>query len=198
MNKSEMKQVCIAMMYGDAYLDTNQSSGKSRFDIYHSDDQKDYITYKKSLLDLVVESSISEKIDNRFLKFGKQRKGWRLQTRFCRYLFSLKQAPTKFLVKQLVKPLALAILWQDDGTICWDKQRNYSTAYLCTDSWDEEFLKNFCREFNNLYGWCPVIMNYKCRGKNYLRLRFRKNEMVKLSNIIKSYVQPSMMYKIIS
>lgn len=198
MNKSEIKQACIAMMYGDAYTDTNFNSGRSRLDLYHSEKQRDYLEWKNLILSNVVETYLSEKIDQRPLKNNNTRKGWRLHTRFCRYLFSLKQAPTKFLVKQLVKPLALSILWQDDGTICWDKKGGYSTAYLYTDSWDREELKIFLKEFNNQYGWCPVIMDYKCRGKTYPRLRFKKNEMEKLSGIIKSYIQPSMMYKIIS
>lgn len=199
MNKSEMKQVSLALMYGDSYVDTNKTSGKSRLDIYHCDKQKDYLLYKVAIMkSLPFEVGlVKEKVDKRPTKNG-GRVGWRVQTGFSTYLYNLSVAPHKFVVKQLVKPRALAILWMDDGTICWDSKGYYSTGYLCTDSWDEQFLKGFLKEFNKLYGWRPILMDYKCRGVTYKRLRFTKNMAQKFSDIIKSYVIPCMEYKLVS
>lgn len=200
MNKSEMKQTALAIMCGDAYVDTNLNSGKSRLDIYHSNTQKEYLEQKAVWLNSIndVDCRIVEKIDKRPLVGGNHRVGWRLQTNFSRYFYNLSVAPDKYKLKQLVKPKALAILWQDDGTISWSSKGHYSTAVLCTDSWSDEFIKGFNREFNNEYGWCPSLMYTVCRGKPYTRLRFVKNEMTKLSDIIKNYVSPCMKYKIIS
>lgn len=199
MNKSEMKQIVLAIMHGDAFVDVNTNSGKARLDIYHCEEQKDYLLQKEFWLAQIngLQTHVSEKTDKRLLKSGNVRLGFRLQSSFSRYMYNLHVSPDKYKVKQLVKPQALAILWQDDGTICWDSDGNYSTAYLCTDSWERTFLNQFLIAFNNKYGWQPILMDYKCRGKTYPRLRFRKGEMIKLSNIIKSYVAPSMLYKII-
>lgn len=199
MNKSEMKQISLAMMYGDSFVDVNFNSGKARLDTYHSDKQVSYILQKQNWLNNIndVSTVLTEKIDTRLLKSGETRKGWRLQTTFSRYLFSLFVTPDKFKIKQLVKPAALSVLWMDNGTICWDNKNYYSTAYLCTDRWDWEFVKNFLKVFNNEYGWRPTLMHYKCRDKIYPRLRFRKTEMEKLSGIIKSYVLPDLEYKIL-
>lgn len=197
MNKSELKQAFLAMMYGDAYLDVNINSGKARFDIYHNAKNEDYLIWKSEIISIIADNNIKDKIDKRKLVNGNVRVGKRLQSSFSRYFYNLSVTPEKFKIKQLVKPLALSILWQDDGTISWHG-KNFSTAVLCTDSWREDFIINFREEFNKYYGWCPTIMHASCRGSKYTRLRFKKKEMEKLSDIIKSYIVPSMKYKIIS
>lgn len=196
---THLKQSVLAMMHGDGYVDVNYNSGKARLDIYHCDEQKDYLLWKAFMLKQIkgVKCTVTEKIDARPLKRGGTRVGWRLQTNFSRYFFNLHQTPTKFKLKQLVKPLALVVLWQDDGTLMIDKYGHYSSATLCTDSWEEGFLKGFIKYFNIEYGWVPELMNYTCRGKQYPRLRMRKKEMLKFSELVKSQTQDSMQYKLL-
>lgn len=197
---TELKQAILAMMKGDGFTDVNYNSGMARLDIYHCEDQLGYLEWKSSILEQVtgITCRITKKVDKRLLKSGKTRSGYRLQTNFSRYLFNLHQTPNKFKFKQLVKPLALAVLWQDDGTLTIRKPcGNYSSATLCSDAWSNEELFMFNKYFNNQYGWRMEDMDYKCRGKIYPRLRMKKKQMQKFSEIVKSYIQDCMMYKLL-
>lgn len=196
---TELKQCVLAFMKGDGYTEVNYTSGKARLDIYHCEAQLAYINWKCEVLNQItgVTCTVKEKVDKRPLVGGNTRKGYRLQTNFSRYLFNLHQTPEKFKVKQLVKPRALAILWQDDGTLCIDSSGYFSTATLCTDSWDWDFIGMFNKYFNGNYGWCMRELKYKCRGKEYPRLRMRKDEMIKLGGIIACHLQPCMEYKLL-
>lgn len=200
MKSCEIKCQTIAIMYGDCYVDVNENSGKARLDIYHSEKNLDLLLKKKEILEKIngVSVRITEKIDKRPLKNGSVRKGYRLQTNFSRYFYKLQVAPFKYIAKQLVKPEALALMWQDDGTLCIDRDGYFSTATLATDDWSIQKLEELRKAWNNAYGWCPAKMDYKCRDKMYLRLRLIKNEMEKLSDIIRNYIVKSMQYKIIT
>ena len=197
---TELKQYILAMMRGDGFTDMNHSSGKARLDIYHCEAQREYLEWKAFVLSQVtgITCRITQKIDKRPLKGGGTRKGWRLQTNFSRYLFNLKQTPDKYKFKQLVKPCALAVLWQDDGTLIIRKRdSSYSSAVLCSDAWPREHISMFSRYFNDAYGWCMLPMEASCRGTVYPRLRMRKKQMEKFSEIVKSYTHKCMMYKLL-
>lgn len=198
MVSSEIKQQVLAIMYGDCYVDQNHNSGKARLDIYHSEKNLDLLMKKKEILEQVngVVVKIVEKVDNRILQSGETRKGFRLQTNFSRYFYKLYNAPFKYISKQLVKPLALSIMWQDDGTSCWSKKGNFSTATLATDDWEEWKVVELIKAWNNFYGWSPVKMDYKCRGISYIRLRLVKNQFISLIDVISEHCVPSMQYKI--
>lgn len=199
MNSSDLKQTVFAMMYGDGFVDYNEISGKARLDIYHSEPQLPLLEYKQEVLLGITNlgCSIKEKIDSRPLKSGSARKGHRLLTTFSPYLGKLSRVPKIVALKQMIKPRALAMLWMDDGTLVISKDGNYSTATLCTDAWKWEEVEVFRKLWNKQYGWCPELMHYKCRGVIYPRLRLRKKEMQKLTDIIKSYVLPCMEYKLL-
>jgi len=98
----------------------------------------------------------------------------------------------------LVKPSALALLWASDGTLCTRPNGTFSTAVLCTDSWEQWQVEEFRKQWNTTYGWCPTITNYACRGKTYPRLRLTKSQAESLTNIILEHTVPSMQYKLFS
>lgn len=197
-SSSEIKQQVLAIMYGDCFVDQNQNSGKARLDIYHTEKNLDLLLKKKEILESVtgVNVKITEKLDSRPLKNGEIRKGYRLQTNFTSYFYKLFNSPFKYVSKQLVKPLALSILWQDDGTVCWSKKGYFSTATLATDDWEGWKVKELIKAWNNQYGWSPVAMDYKCRDKMYIRLRLIKAQYEQLSNVLSEHCVPSMQYKI--
>ena len=200
MKSCEIKSQVIAIMHGDCYTDVNQNSGKARLDIYHSAKNYDLLLKKKEILEQVngVTVRITKKVDNRKLKSGLTHEGFRLQTNFSRYFFKIHNLPFKYVAKQLVKPRALAILWQDDGTICRRNKTEFSTATLATDDWEEWKVQELRKAWNRAHGWCPVKMDYKCRGKHYLRLRLVLNETEKLTTIIHEHIVDSMQYKLIT
>jgi hypothetical protein len=201
MKSCEIKSQVIAIMHGDCFTDVNYNSGKARLDIYHCEKNYDLLLKKKEILELIngVTVRITEKVDNRKLKSGLVRRGYRLQTNFSRYFFKIQAFPFKYIAKQLVKPEALAIMWQDDGTICRrSKTGMFSTATLATDGWELWKVQELRKAWNNAYGWCPAIMDYKCRGKFYIRLRLVANEAEKLTDIIHDLVVDSMKYKLMT
>jgi hypothetical protein len=200
MLSSKIKSKVLAIMYGDSFVDVNTNSGKARLDIYHSVEQFDHLMLKKGILDNItgVVTRVVEKNDSRILLSGKTREGFRLQTNFTNYFFKLKHAPFKYVAKQIVKPEALAILWADDGTLCIDRKNgNYSAAYLCTDSMEVWQVEEIRKAWNNLYGWTPALMDYKCRNKTYPRLRLIKTQAEKLSEIVWEHTTPSLRYKLL-
>ena len=198
MTSSENKQVVLAMMFGDTYVDCNYRSGKARLDIYHCSDQYEYIMWKCGVLNSIngIRARVVEKVDNRPLKSGGVRRGYRLQTNFSRYFFKLYTSPTKFQVKQLVKPMALAVLWQDDGSLMMKhNRREYCSAQLCTDRWDLAILRDFMHQFNRAYGWTFEPMQYTM---SYIRLRMRKKEMIKFTDIVWPFTTDCMKYKLVT
>lgn len=199
MKSCEMKSQTIAIMFGDCHVDVNDNSGKARLDIYHTEKNFDLLLKKKEILERIngVKVSIKEKVDKRPLAGGGVRKGYRLQTNFSRYFYKLWVSPFKYIAKQLVKPEALAIMWQDDGTVCWSKKGYFSTATLATDDWEEYRVDELRKAWNKAYGWCPAKMDYKCRGVNYIRLRLVKNQVEKLSSVIRNHIVDSMKYKLV-
>lgn len=187
-------------MYGDCYVDVNENSGKARLDIYHTKKNYDLIVKKKEILENIngVKVTIVEKSDTRPLNGGGVREGYRLQTNFSRYFYKLNAMPFKFVSKQLVKPEALALLWQDDGTVCWDKQGYFSTATLAVDDWPGWKVHALKKAWNKAYGWCPTFMPYRCRGVTYHRLRLIKSQTEMLSDVIRNHVVESMQYKLMT
>ena len=187
-----------AIMHGDAYVDINSNSGKARLDIYHKSSNEDYLHFKKEVLRAVgIDSTVRVKIDKRKLVGGNTRTGNRLQSKFSSVIYDLNSLSSTLIAQRLIAPEALAILWQDDGTVSWHG-KTFSTAVLCTDSWDEELLKQFQLAFYSRYGWGPSVMNTMCRGKQYTRLRFVREQAANLSEIIKDYIVPSMEYKLVN
>lgn len=210
---SEQKACVTAMMLGDAYVDCNDISGKARLDIYHKYDDLELLKWKKEILEDItgISANITEKIDNRLLKSGKTRQGYRLLTNFSTYLFKLYKSPFKYKAKRAINPIGLAILWMDDGTLVMRAERygrdraikdpedrsQFSTANLCTDSWSFEECQYFINIWNKSFGWSPILQDYTCRGKTYPRLRFREDMMEKLSLIIQDYTCNCMQYKLL-
>lgn len=199
MLSSEIKSQVLAMMYGDVFVDVNENSGKARLDIYHSEPQLELLMMKKQVLESItgITTHLSEKNDPRILKNGKTRKGYRLQTNFSRYFYKLKKAPFKYVARQLVKPKALAILWSDDGTLCIHNKRYFSSALLCTDSFEIWQVEELRKSWNDAYGWCPVLVEYACRGKTYPRLRLVKAHAEALADIVTEHTVEALKYKLL-
>ena len=192
------KNQLIGIVYGDCHVNENSHSKKARLDIYHTDKNLDLLQHKQRILNQNgLYCRIKEKIDKRPLKNGNTRRGFRLQTNFCESLYELNHIPFNQLSDRLVTPESLAILWQDDGTVCWKNKKYFSTATLAIDDWSQEYMKELQEAWHRAYGWHPKEQDYLCRGVHYNRLRLVKNQVEKLTEIIQDHVVDSMKYKLI-
>jgi hypothetical protein len=195
----------IGLTIGDGNIHNpklKNGSKRAYLDIAHHLRHMDYIEYKKSILDNIninckigIKKSknipklikvyttgyhILESIRNRFYKNGKRKfyKRW---------------------VKNIT-PEILAIYWMDDGCFCKSinkKKNNYEYHYgdITAISYDKKSIENLLLCFSQ-YG-INGYLNYIKRNDGY-RIRFNKENLYKLCNLIKPYVLkiPSMHYKI--
>lgn len=200
LSSSQIKSCFHAIMLADCYTEVNSNSGKARLDIYHRKTNEDYMAMKLEIMMNIksLDFNVKEKIDKRPLKSGAVREGFRCITTFSGYLYKLHNIPFKTKVKAIINnPIALAILWQDDGTCYVNDKGEYKYANLCVESWSEEQCKIFIRLWNDKFGWVPKIALYQSRNKTYHRLSIMKYEMQKFSDHIRNYVVGSMKYKIL-
>lgn len=119
----EFKQVILGSILGDGHLKNSQKESHAcRFSISHSPKQKDYLLFKKS----IIEQCIPCKVTHNFLRSSRYKRGYveeyRLTTLGSMYFNNLreevhnnskgKRVPSA--VKDLA-PLGLAIWYMDDG-----------------------------------------------------------------------------------
>lgn len=192
MKSSEIKSQVLAMMHGGAHVDNNHASGKSRLNIYHDARQLELLELKRDILESITGVTATIRVKN-----DGTCEGYRLQTNYSRYFYKLNTAPFKYVVKQLVRPKALAILWSDDGTLCIRSNGEFSSAVLCLDAWPLWQIDMLVIAWNRQYGWSPVVTAYKDRGTTYLRLRLIKEQAVRLSDKLMSYTVPALQYKLL-
>jgi hypothetical protein len=200
LSSSEIKSCFYAIMLADSFTEVNTNSGKARLDIYHSSKNEDYMKMKTQIFMNIktLEFSVKEKIDSRPLKNGGVRQGFRCITKFSNYIYTLHNVPFKVKVKGIINnPLALAILWQDDGTCYVNQDGVYKYANICVESWTIEQCKIFIQAWNDKFGWSPKLAFYQSRNKTYHRLSIMKSEMQQFSDHIREYVVDSMQYKIL-
>lgn len=192
--KLKQKNALIGMILGDAYL---QKTGKqnSRIRLEHSVAQKEYLLWKVSLLQNYFQSSI-QVIKRTNIHWHKTYSYVRIQSTSSPevgklqrlfYKESKKIIPDTF--KRIFKdPLSLAIWFMDDGYYYpRDKM-----SYIYIPNYDEESLVNLLLALKENFLLMPQLK----RKKKGLVLVLNVVETKKLVDIIKSYIIPSMLYKI--
>ena len=196
-DKSDIQKFIIATMIADCYVDKNDSTKKARLDIYHSGKQYDYIVTKKELLERIpnIKCSLNEKKDDRLLKSGLTRIGYRLRTNFDSYFYSLNLLSEEALIRGIMNPISLAVLWQDDGGSSY-RNGYFSYAVLCTESWPNSFTINFLKKLKEKYNIIGETMALSLSFGIGYRIRFTKSNFEKLVPIIDDYILKDMKYKI--
>ena len=193
----ENRNLLIAMAIGDGYVQSNK-----QLKISHSWKQYAYLKYKQQLLkDHGIKCGVLSRFEG---KNGYCQKT--IQYRLCTstyhfnavlrrimYKNGIKVIPYKLLMR--VDALGLAIICMDDGSILRRKYKGkYKGFYFRISTYcSEEQADVWIKYFNDKWNLYPTKV---CEKKGYT-INFGAEQGRKLFDIIKSYVCPSMMYKIL-
>lgn len=181
--------VLIGTLLGDGNV--RKRWGLSYFRCSHSEKQKGYLLWKYNLFKEFTKSDIhTSKRKNRLNMFDFQT----LSNRIFNYYYSLfykngKKIITAEILNKL-NPMSIAIWICDDGSYC-NKQGNIILCTNCFSLEEHKLIKNYFKEKWNLD---PTV---GFRDKKYYYLRFKKQDSIKLINIIKNFIPvKEMFYKI--
>ena len=192
MTNQEKRSAVIGMILGDAHI-----SKECRLSMGHSEQQKDYLFFKKRILQEIQKPEIKP---YQTISSGKYI-NWRLATRkrpmyiWLRKRFypnGIKTIKRKWLEK--LTPLGIAIWFMDDGSTSY-KIRNEKihavettiNTYLSKEQ--NEIIINYFKE-----RWGIQMGLNRSRGK--YRIRIGTKEARKFVKIIEPYIIPLMKYKI--
>jgi hypothetical protein len=181
----EEKQIIIGKLLGDGYLRIQPRRTNAILGINHSVKQKDYVDWLYQRLKKFVNTppkirkSNGGRIAYRFTT--RQHSG--LTVLFKKfYLDNKKSIPREF----HLTPLILAIWFMDDGS------KSHKTYYLDTDKFD---IKDQIKLQNALISYS--ISSTLNRSRQYFRIRIATKDAQKFTQIIRPYVIPSMLYKLV-
>lgn len=176
--------VLVGSLLGDGYLDQTTRGYSLR--LHHSIRQKDYIEWKYNFLKNLVNTPpkiygtriYCRTVSHPFLK----------HLRELFYRNGYKIIPKKYL-RKLINPLALAVQIMDDGT---NELGSGRCLKINSQSFTYEEHKFLCDLLRNEFGLKANIN----KDRTYFRIRFHKESMAKLIEIVKPYILPSLFYKL--
>lgn len=193
MNKIK-KAILLGMILGDTHL---QKTGKknARIRLEHSEKQKDYLLYKGSLFPEYFQGKPKKVV--RFNPiFKKTYTYYRWQSnaspeigKFHRLFYKEgKKVIPKELPKLLVRKESLAFWFMDDGYY----YHRDNTAYIYLPKYSTQEIKILLEALSLNFNLKPKVKN----KKGSLVLVFPVEETKKLIALIRSFIVPSMTYKL--
>ena len=180
----DQTSVVVGSLLGDGYLDRTTMGYSLRF--HHGIRQKDYIDWKYSMLRNIVNSP--PKVYGTRVYFRTVSHPYLADMRRLFYKNGNKIIPQEFL-REAINPFLLAVWLMDDGTNELGSGRCVKINSQSFTFKEHEFL---CELFRNKFG----LMTNINRDRTYFRIRFYKQSMPKLIEIVKPHILPSMFYKL--
>jgi len=180
------KSVIIGSILGDGYLRIVPDRKDAFLEINHSLKAKDYVDWKYSVLKNLVKSPPKQRVNG---------KKWKIAYRFYTkqnseltdLLKKFYRNGKKTIPKDLeLDPLMLAVWFMDDGS-----KTKKSDVYLNTQQFsfkDQRRLLYLLRKLG-----LRARLN---KDKKYYRIRFLKESVKKLNELISPHIIPSMRYKL--
>ncbi|MBU2564225.1 hypothetical protein KKA23_01440 [Patescibacteria group bacterium] len=179
------RSMIIGSVLGDGYLRIVPGRKNAFLEINHSFKQKEYVDWKYSVLKNI-SISPPKKRNN-----SGNRISYRFNTKQSTELteiYNLFYKNGKKIIPKEIKldPVILSVWFMDDGSRCRE-----SDFYLNTQQFSVKEQKILVSLLKNI--GLHVRMN---KDKNYYRLRFLKDSIPKLINLIQDNIVSSMKYKI--
>ncbi|HCR41875.1 TPA: hypothetical protein DIV45_00700 [Patescibacteria group bacterium] len=171
--------IILGSVLGDGSLKLYPGYANARFSFRHSEKQSDYFWWKANQL----QEISGKKFAWRQSKNGKD--GWgTVKYRFCSQalpalteMFKLTHSKNKFLIRRkwlnLLTPLSLAILWQDDGSII----ANGRKGVVCTDGFTKPEVQ-LLQQYLKVVWRIHTVVGLKNKQSNQFRLWFRSTEQL--------------------
>jgi len=191
-----VRAIILGSLLGDGSLKIHRQYRNARFAFRHSEKQKDYFFWKvKQLKEISSARSVW-----RQSKDGKDGWGtvkWRYQSKALPQLtklYKLTNPNGKFKIRRkwlnLLKPLSLAILWQDDGSII----ANGRKGVICTDSFPKNNVQLLCRYLRVVWNVKTTVAPKSVKNPNEVRLWFRSTgELQAFLRIVLPYLKVEQM-----
>lgn len=193
----EAKEMIWGSMFGDGGVYFGTENRHAGFRVSHSPKQFSYLKWKYDLLKPVVASKIYSvtayhKVRQKeytTMQFSTKALSYFTRLRKIFYPYGKKLVRRKLLNK--LTPLGLATWFMDDGTGI-KNQKNYPQIYLATTGFSFEENRIIQDYFKENHG----IETRIHRDSKYFKMYFNRPNSLKLIQIIKPHLIPSMMYKI--
>jgi transposase-like protein len=186
----KQKEFIIGSLLGDGHIDNSKTK---RFVVNHCEKQMSYLEYKKDILNNYV---------NKLRKNAKQKS--RNSTTYnlttighneFNILHRLFYNNTKKVIKDELcnyfTPYIMAIWFMDDGS-----SRKYDMK-ISTEGFTKKENEKLRDMIYVNFGISCKVCEYNNRDKKYYYLSFNKKNSIKLCELIKPYIIPSMMYKLL-
>ena len=179
------KSVIIGSILGDGYIRIMPGRNDAFLEINHSFKAKEYVDWKYSVLQNICQSPPKKRI------IDEKRITYRFFTKQHKKITQLSQLfyknGRKVIPSSLnLDPLILAVWFMDDGS----KSRK-TDVYLNTQQFSLADQKKLLHNLRQL--GLKARLN---RDKKYYRIRFLKESIAKLNQLIRPYIVSSMKYKL--
>lgn len=209
LNSGELKSAIVGMVIGDGSLTLRHKNGNAYLQMTHSENQYDYLLWKRDIIDQLAHCTIHPNHGTKYIG-GKIYEGrfYHLDSKrhptftklYRRFYHQGHKCLDEYLVKKIT-PLALAIMWMDDGTVGRQDGKNDS-LYLCVQGFDfanQQLLKKSLKIKFDLE-WNLNRAGLSKGGCVLYRLRLAGTSRDRFMKIIKPFVQqvPCMSHKLAS
>jgi len=196
LKKSFAEQVILGSTIGDGRLVKRNKKGGTALLMGHCKKQKEYLEWKVDILKKAGFEFVNQEYENLYAgKYIMYQVGTRKYIELNDYYRMFYRGRTKVIrrnVLNLFEPLALAIWYQDDGSLFSDSF-NSPRVNLATCCFTEKEHKMMCKYFATRW---HMTVKPRITGKNYLTLHFGIEASKKFLDIVKPFIHSVMLYKI--
>jgi len=190
--EKQIEQVVAGSLLGDGWLESQSDSGTAMYRVKYSNSY-DYIKWIRELIKDLNPSEIkSIKSHNQHYIYTEARKDiGELYQKF--YPKKIKIIPSD--IGRLLTPLALAIWYQDDGTLD-NRPRNHLNAMFATHCFTYEECKLLTEVLWENFQINASVCKSRMRGKVYYRLYIWSESMDRFIEVVRPFIHKTFEYKI--
>ena len=185
------KEFIIGTLLGDSHLSRESEKGMCHLLLGHGIEQKEFFLWKIDIMKPFFRT-FRTGIDKRGYKYIQGSSIVHLDfEEFSAFYIEKKKTVPFDLIKKYLTPLSLAVWIMDDGNLNEGVNMRIATMSF---SFEEHII---LQELLKIFELETKIMPFNYKGKHYHQLCLNKENTIKLSNIIRPYVIPTMQYKLI-